>query len=167
VVITDTVGFIRDLPKDLFAAFRATFEEAADADLLLCVVDAGDDARDDHLRTVEHLVEDLALTEIPRVLVYNKVDLLDVAERRALEREHPEAAFVSARRRESTRPLIERIARELAGRWGASARGPDVEPPASEGAVEEAVERGTPAEMTTVEDMLRAAGKRVRARTVA
>ena len=44
VVITDTVGFIRDLPKDLFAAFRATFEEAADADLLLHVVDASDPA---------------------------------------------------------------------------------------------------------------------------
>ena len=45
VVITDTVGFIRDLPKDLFAAFRATFEEAADADLLLHVVDAADPAQ--------------------------------------------------------------------------------------------------------------------------
>jgi len=51
VVITDTVGFIRDLPKDLFAAFRATFEEAADADLLLHVVDGSDPARDQHIDT--------------------------------------------------------------------------------------------------------------------
>src|SRR5205823_4248179 len=51
VVLTDTVGFIRDLPKDLFAAFRATFEEVADADLILHIVDARDPAKDDHIET--------------------------------------------------------------------------------------------------------------------
>jgi GTP-binding protein HflX len=167
VVITDTVGFIRDLPKDLFAAFRATFEEAADADLLLVVVDASDDAREDHIRTVDKLLEELELTDIARLLVYNKVDLVDAPLRRALAREHPHAAFVSATDRESTRPLIERIARELAGKWEASSRGPSVEPtrPADE---EEVSPPPAPREeMTTVEQMLRAAGKRVRPRTVA
>ena len=77
VVITDTVGFIRDLPKDLFAAFRATFEEAADADLLLHVVDASDPARDQHIETTEALLTELGLIEIPRILVFNKIDLLD------------------------------------------------------------------------------------------
>ena len=48
-ILVDTVGFIRDLPEDLFAAFRATFEEAADADLILHVVDASDPARGDHI----------------------------------------------------------------------------------------------------------------------
>jgi GTP-binding protein HflX len=167
VVLTDTVGLIRDLPKDLFAAFRATFEEAADADLLLCVVDSSDDARDDHVRTVERLLEELDLTDIPRLCVYNKVDLLEPAEERALLREHPDAAFVSATRRESTRPLIERIARELAGKWETSARGPSVEPIAANVLDVEKVEVQGEGEMTTVEDMLRAAGKRVRSRTVA
>ena len=49
VIVTDTVGFIRDLPKDLFAAFRATFDETQDADLLLHVVDASDPCRDEHV----------------------------------------------------------------------------------------------------------------------
>jgi GTP-binding protein HflX len=166
VVVTDTVGFIRDLPKDLFAAFRATFEEAADADLLLIVVDSSDDARDDHVRTVEKLLEELDLTDAPRLLVYNKTDLLEMLEERALLREHPEAEFVSATRRESTRPLIERIARELAGKWETSARGPSVEPVAVEAVeTDPAVHVGRNVEeMTTIEDMLRAAGKRVRSR---
>jgi len=164
VVLTDTVGFIRDLPKDLFAAFRATFEEAADADLLLHVVDASDAAKGEHERTVLKVLEDLELLEIPRILVYNKVDLADPLEVRALEREHPDAVFVSATRRETTRPLIERIARELADRWESSAKGPNVEP---ELVVEAQGEPGAEdaQEITTVDDMLRAAGKRVRSRT--
>jgi GTP-binding protein HflX len=163
VVLTDTVGFIRDLPKDLFAAFRATFEEAADADLLLHVVDASDEAKDEHERTVMKVLEDLELCEIPRILVYNKIDVADPLEVRALERDHRDAAFVSATRRETTRPLIERIARELADKWESSAKGPSVEPEST--ADEHDEERAADAEeMTTVDDMLRAAGKRVRSR---
>ncbi len=129
VVLTDTVGFIRDLPKDLFAAFRATFEEAADADLLLQVVDASaGDARDEHVRTVMGVLEELELLEIPRLLVFNKIDLIEPSELRALERRHPEAAFVSATHRETARPLIDRIALELAAKWDASAKGPSLEP---------------------------------------
>jgi GTP-binding protein HflX len=167
VVITDTVGFIRDLPKDLFAAFRATFEEAADADLLLVVVDASDDARDEHLRTVDKLLEELDLLDMPRLLVYNKTDLIEQPELRGLRREHPEAALVSATRRETTRPLIERIARELAEKWESSSRGPSVEPVAPEEDVAPEVPSNDAGQMTTVDEMLRAAGKRVRARTVA
>ena len=58
---TDTVGFIRDLPKDLFAAFRATFEELEEADLLLHVVDAADPAREAQIRAVERILEELKL----------------------------------------------------------------------------------------------------------
>ena len=76
VVVTDTVGFIRDLPKDLFAAFRATFEEAADADLLLHVVDAADPACEDHLRTTEELLRELGLCHVRKLLLLNKCDLL-------------------------------------------------------------------------------------------
>jgi GTPase len=158
VVITDTVGFIRKLPKDLFAAFRATFEEAADADLLLHVVDASDAAMDDHVRTVLDILDELDLCDIGRLLVLNKLDRVEPAERRALARAHPDAIFVSANNRETTRPLIERIARELATKWEASAKGPSVEPSvgddAQEGAPTTAAE-----EMTTLDQMLRAAGK--------
>jgi GTPase len=168
VVITDTVGFIRNLPKDLFAAFRATFEEAADADLLLHVVDASDSAQEDHVRTVERVLEELDLSEIPRLLVYNKIDQAEPADLRMLEREHPDAVLVSATQRETTRPLLARIASELADKWQRSARGPDVEPETVEwhAELEDEGERegdaGADAPMTTVEEMLRAAGKRVR-----
>jgi GTP-binding protein HflX len=169
VVVTDTVGFIRKLPKDLFAAFRATFEEAADADLLVHVVDASDPAKDEHVRTVLRLLEDLELLEIPRLLVFNKIDLCEVAELRLLERSHPEAAFVSATHRETTRPLIERIARELADKWERSAKGPSIEPATSRGETETEIEAGRSGDrqMTTIDEMLRAAGKRVRPRSIA
>jgi GTP-binding protein HflX len=156
VVITDTVGFIRRLPKDLFAAFRATFEEAADADLLLHVVDANDPVKEEHMRTVRDVLEELDLSEIERVLVFNKIDLLEAPQLRTLERRNPQAVLTSAVRRETMRPLIERIARELAEKWERSAKGPSVEP---EGEVDESA-RQEEGEMTTVEEMLRAAGKR-------
>jgi len=76
-IMTDTVGFIRDLPKDLFAAFRATFDETQDADLLLHVIDASDPCRSEHVETTEKLLVDLGLERVPRILVFNKCDKLD------------------------------------------------------------------------------------------
>jgi GTP-binding protein HflX len=160
VVITDTVGFIRNLPKDLFAAFRATFEEAADADLLLHVVDASDPAQDDHIRTVLQVLEDLELLEIPRMLVFNKIDLASPAELRMIERTHPGAALVSALHRDTTRPLIERIARELAEKWDRSAKGPSATPGGDAPREVDDAPRRDESEMTTLDEMLRAAGKR-------
>src|SRR4029079_10644599 len=106
VVITDTVGFIRELPKDLFSAFRATFEEAADADLLLHVIDASDPARDQHIEITEALLTELDLIRIPRILVFNKVDLLDPEDRRHLLRGQQNAVATAATDRESTRVLL-------------------------------------------------------------
>jgi GTP-binding protein HflX len=77
VVVTDTVGFIRDLPKDLFAAFRATFDETRDADLLLHVIDASDPRRNEQVETTEKLLVDLGLERVPRILVFNKCDKLE------------------------------------------------------------------------------------------
>jgi len=172
VVITDTVGFIRDLPKDLFAAFRATFEEAADADVLLHVVDASDAAKDDHVRTTEKVLDELDLDAIPRILVYNKTDLIDPLEVAALRRSHPDAVLLSARRRETTRPLVEAIADQLKDRWEASARGPsvhDVTAGLDDGDAAESGEGGASGaagalgdQVTTVDEMLRAAGRRSR-----
>jgi len=77
VVITDTVGFIRDLPEELVNAFRATLEEMADADLLLHVVDAADPDRERRIAAVEGILADLGLGAKPRILVWNKADLLE------------------------------------------------------------------------------------------
>ena len=77
VVITDTVGFISELPKDLVAAFQATLEELADATLLLHVIDAADEHLELKMEAVDRLLEELELQEIPRLLVLNKADLLE------------------------------------------------------------------------------------------
>ena len=85
LILADTVGFIRDLPKDLAQAFHATLEELDDADLLLHVVDAADPDRDAHIVAVEKILGDLELAETPRLLVYNKTDRLLPEEKSILE----------------------------------------------------------------------------------
>jgi GTPase len=84
VIVTDTVGFIRDLPEDLISAFRATLEELHDADLLLHVVDAADADLDGKVKAVEGTLGELGLIEIPRLLVFNKVDRLPAGQGEAL-----------------------------------------------------------------------------------
>jgi GTP-binding protein HflX len=108
-VATDTVGFIRNMPRDLFAAFRATFEEIADADLILEVVDAASSERDEHVRTTEELLKKLELDRIPRLRVYNKVDRVSPEELAALEGE-PASIAVSATDPASVRKVIDRVA---------------------------------------------------------
>jgi GTP-binding protein HflX len=76
VIITDTVGFIRDLPPDLIAAFQATLDELHDADLLLHVVDVSSPYIDDHIQAVETILTDLNLGDIPQLIVLNKADLV-------------------------------------------------------------------------------------------
>jgi GTP-binding protein HflX len=112
IVLTDTVGFIRDLPKDLFAAFRATFEEASGADLLLQVVDAADPSCDDHLATTEELLEQLGLSQLDRLLVLNKCDLLPADQAEHLAARHGGLA-ISARDPSSVPRLRERLASAL------------------------------------------------------
>jgi len=112
VVITDTVGFIRDLPKDLFNAFKATFEEAADADLILHVVDVSDSAFDEHMKTTEELLVKLGLERTPRLLVCNKADLTEKGHALAIAQVRNGVA-VSALDRESLRPLLARMEQML------------------------------------------------------
>ncbi|MEO7431788.1 MAG: ribosome rescue GTPase HflX [Dokdonella sp.] len=76
LVLADTVGFIRDLPHDLVAAFRSTLAEAKDADLLLHVIDASDPERDERIADVEAVLVEIGADELPQVLVYNKIDLV-------------------------------------------------------------------------------------------
>lgn len=77
VVLADTVGFIRHLPHELVAAFRSTLQEACEADLLLHVVDANAEDRDDTIVQVDQVLDEIGAGEIRQLLVYNKIDLLD------------------------------------------------------------------------------------------
>jgi len=77
VIITDTVGFIRELPKDLMVAFRATLEELESADLLLHVIDISNPRFEDQIKSVEKILLDLDLSRIPSIRVLNKQDLLE------------------------------------------------------------------------------------------
>jgi len=168
VIITDTVGFIRELPKDLFAAFRATFEETADADLILHVVDASDAARDQHIATTEELLAELGLASIPRIIVFNKIDLVEVGEARRLVLGRNDAVTTSARDRESTRGLLALIASRLQERWEQASLMPSVVEAEEEGADgSENVGASTDFDsgsQTTLEEML--AGKRYRRTTI-
>lgn len=79
-IIADTVGFIRHLPHDLVAAFRATLQESREADLLLHVIDAGDAERDDKRTQVNEVLHSIDAGDVPQIEVFNKIDLIDGAE---------------------------------------------------------------------------------------
>jgi GTPase len=114
VIINDTVGFIRDLPEALVAAFRATLEEISDSDLLVHVVDASNPNAPAQIESVEKILLELKLNEIPQVIVLNKADLLDEDSLNALERQieidkHRETVSISAIQPRTLRPLVEKI----------------------------------------------------------
>jgi GTP-binding protein HflX len=77
VVLADTVGFVRDLPHELVAAFRSTLSEAREADLLLHLVDAVDPLREERIAQVDEVLAEIGAGEIPQLLVYNKIDQLE------------------------------------------------------------------------------------------
>ncbi len=102
LVLADTVGFVRDLPHELVAAFRSTLSEARDADLLLHVVDASDPLREERIEQVNTVLEEIDAGEIAQILVFNKIDVLaDGDERVEPRRETPvdgaEKVWISAR----------------------------------------------------------------------
>ncbi|MCK6500003.1 MAG: GTPase HflX [Nitrospira sp.] len=109
LIVTDTVGFIRDLPKDLVGAFRTTLEELRDADLLLHVVDASAQDIDLQISAVESVLRSLDLEHLPKVLVLNKCDRLSPHERLVLCQRY-RAIGISALQRETLRPLIAHLA---------------------------------------------------------
>lgn len=112
VIITDTVGFIRDLPKDLISAFKATLEELDDASLLLHIVDASDPDSADRIRWVEQILMELNLAEIPRLIVFNKTDLIAEEQARALAVQF-EGVCIVAKDRATFHPLLGRIEQHL------------------------------------------------------
>jgi GTP-binding protein HflX len=107
VRVTDTVGFIRKLPHHLVASFRATLEEAGEADLLLHVVDASHEEWEDHMKTVEEVLDELGFAEQPLQIVFNKLDSLAdpagfASRARAL---WPDAIFTTTMRTDGLEPL--------------------------------------------------------------
>ncbi|HEU5076951.1 MAG TPA: GTPase HflX [Polyangiaceae bacterium] len=124
VVVTDTVGFIRRMPRDLFAAFRATFEETADADVIVEVVDASDPEHPEHMQETARLLEELGLDHVRRLTLFNKIDRLPAHELEALEAA-PDLIPCSALSKVHTERLLEALeaALQVAGSGsGASAQ---------------------------------------------
>ena len=99
IVLADTVGFIRDLPHDLVAAFRATLEETREASLLLHVVDTADPERAERIAQVESVLDEIGAMETPRIVVHNKIDCLPADQRvaPALTSGKVRRVYVSAR----------------------------------------------------------------------
>jgi len=112
VIINDTVGFIRDLPPDLISAFRATLEEMEGSNLLIHLVDASSSQIDDHIASVRKILDDLNLSGIPRLLVFNKADLLSAADLEHMRRGF-DAIFISALDHQSLLPMIDRVSEML------------------------------------------------------
>jgi GTP-binding protein HflX len=115
-VLADTVGFIRELPHDLVAAFRATLSEARDADLLLHVTDAADPERDVLVGVVDKVLDEIGAGNVPQLLVFNKVDLLDMTTRIDRDAEgKPTAVWLSAASGAGLELLQQAIGERLSG----------------------------------------------------
>jgi GTP-binding protein HflX len=117
VIITDTVGFIKNLPEDLKVAFRATLEELESADLLLHVIDISNPRFEDQIESVEKILEDLDLKNIPMIRILNKEDLVDKSLVSRLEKTF-DGISVSAIDTLSLLPLIEKM-----GQWSETLAG--------------------------------------------
>ena len=117
VVLADTVGFVRDLPHELIAAFRSTLQEAREADLILHLIDASDPNRWQRVRQVNAVLEQLGAGEVPQIRVYNKIDKLDRQPRVTRNRDgEGRAVWISAVTGEGLPLLRESIAKRLAKR---------------------------------------------------
>ena len=115
VVVADTVGFIRDLPHDLVAAFQSTLTEARAATLLLHVVDASNPQREEQARAVDAVLEEIGAQSIPQLLVYNKIDRLGVPARIDRDADGRAAAvWISAEQRAGLDLLVQAVAERLA-----------------------------------------------------
>ncbi|MBC8479392.1 MAG: GTPase HflX, partial [FCB group bacterium] len=99
-LLSDTVGFIRKLPHDLVASFRSTLKEAGDSDLLIKVLDASSHQLDVHMATIDNVLKQLDLDNIPSLVVLNKIDLVvDPAVVNGLRQQFPDAILISAARK--------------------------------------------------------------------
>lgn len=109
VLISDTVGFIKQLPHDLVASFRSTLEEALNADLLLFVVDAADPTFRSQLEVTQKVLREIGAMDIPSRLILNKRDRLNAEEMATLKAEYPDAIMISTRNKEDLAALREHM----------------------------------------------------------
>jgi GTPase len=114
LLVSDTVGFIDRLPHALIAAFRATLEETADADLVLHVIDAAASDRERRMNAVRQVLEEVGALDVPMLEVYNKCDALTPDERRRLQDQDPSALCISALTGQGMDELLETITSRLA-----------------------------------------------------
>jgi len=114
LLLSDTVGFIDRLPHALVAAFRATLEETADADLVVHVIDAAAPDRDRRMQAVQSVLDEVGAVDVPMLEVYNKCDALTDDERRRLHDQDRSALCISALHRQGIGELIETITSRLA-----------------------------------------------------
>lgn len=117
VVLADTVGFIRHLPHDLVAAFKATLQETREASLLLHVVDAADNRMEENIQAVESVLEEIDANEIPALLVMNKIDMLNGFTPRIDRNENnvPIRVWLSAQTGEGIPLLLQALTERLSG----------------------------------------------------
>ena len=109
LLVSDTVGFIDRLPHTLVAAFRATLEQVAEADLVLHVIDAASPERVRHIAAVGRVLEEVGASSVQRLEVFNKCDLLGQAERERLQLAYPDALCISALRGDGRPALIDAV----------------------------------------------------------
>jgi GTP-binding protein HflX len=113
VVLADTVGFIRELPHELVAAFQSTLQEAREAHLLLHVVDASDPQRDEHIGEVDRVLREIGAGEIPQLRVYNKIDRLGLAPHEERDARGLQNVWICAAQGQGLTTLREAIAERL------------------------------------------------------
>ena len=113
VVISDTVGFISNLPHHLIASFRATLREAEEADLLLNITDISDDGFEKHINDVENVLEEIGADGIPQLLLFNKIDRVSESVVQMVKKNYPEAQLISAKSGENVEELLHQIDKSL------------------------------------------------------
>ena len=109
VIVTDTVGFIRDLPANLAGAFKSTLEELHNADMFLHVVDISDKHFKKHIKSVEKVLEEMDLQEKERIIVFNKIDKLIDEKLDEIRKEYSDAVYISAFKRASFDDMLNKI----------------------------------------------------------
>ncbi|AWB68506.1 GTPase HflX [Saccharobesus litoralis] len=116
IILADTVGFIRHLPHDLVAAFKATLQETREADIQLHVVDVADERRAENIDAVQIVLDEVGADEVPQLLVYNKIDMVDEIDAHIDRNEDgmPIRVWLSAQTGEGTELLMQAIAERLA-----------------------------------------------------
>lgn len=109
ILVSDTVGFIKNLPHELVASFRSTLEEARQADLIAHVVDASDPDYADQIRVTTQTLKELGAQDLPRLLILNKIDRLPEQDRQELASKYPKALLISALHQEDLQRLRQRF----------------------------------------------------------